>query len=108
MEGLSLYTLWRLPCGRRGPADLNKLFRSLAFYMLILVISVAIAVQLGGTSQQTTRLVYSDLVTYIQKGEVKSITLSGSYAEGELINGEKFTVDLPSGSTQAPLVEMLQ
>ena len=87
---------------------MNKLFRSLAFYMLILVISVAIAVQLGGTSQQTTRLVYSDLVTYIQKGEVKSITLSGSYAEGELISGEKFTVDLPSGSTQAPLVEMLQ
>ncbi len=87
---------------------MNKLFRSLAFYMLILVVSVAIAVQLGATGQQTTRLVYSDLVSYIQRGEVKSITLSGSYAEGELVTGEKFTVDLPQGSTQAPLVEMLQ
>ena len=87
---------------------MNKLFRSLAFYMLILVISVAIAVQLGGTSQQTTRLLYSDLIQYIQEGQVRRVTLSGSYAEGELVTGEKFTVQVPSPSNQGPLIQELQ
>ena len=87
---------------------MNKLFRSLAFYMLILVISVAIAVQLGGTTQQATRLMYSDLIQYIQEGQVKKIVVSGSYAEGELVTGEKFTVQVPTGASQAPLIQELQ
>ncbi|MFZ5816535.1 MAG: ATP-dependent zinc metalloprotease FtsH [Bacillota bacterium] len=86
---------------------MNKLFRSLAFYLLLLVISVAIAVQLGGTNQQKTALTYSEFLHMVQAKEVKEVTITGSHGEGKLKDDTPFTVRLPEGSNQVPIIEEL-
>jgi cell division protease FtsH len=71
---------------------LNKLFRNLAFWLLLLVISVAIAVQLGNTGPAKTLLSYSQLVQNIDSKQVQNLTFTGPKAEGKLVNGTDFTV----------------
>lgn len=87
---------------------MNKLFRSLAFYLLLLVISVAIAVQLGGTSQQKEDLTYSEFFHLVQAKEVKEVVITGGHGEGTLKDGRQFTVRVPEGSAQQPIIEELQ
>jgi len=84
---------------------LNKLFRSLAFYLLLLVISVAIAVQLGGSNPPRTELSYSEFFALVQSDQVQEIVFTGSLAEGVLKDGTQFTVRVPEGASQQPLVE---
>ncbi|MFZ5825909.1 MAG: ATP-dependent zinc metalloprotease FtsH [Bacillota bacterium] len=87
---------------------MNKLFRSLAFYLLLLVISVAIAVQLGGTSQQKKNLTYSEFFHLVQAKEVKEVVITGGHGEGKLKDDTPFTVRVPEGSAQQPIIEELQ
>lgn len=66
---------------------MNKLFRNLAFWLLLLVISVAIAMQLGNTGPAKTPLSYSQLVQNIDSKQVQNLTFTGPKAEGKLVNG---------------------
>ena len=86
---------------------MNKLFRSLAFYLLLLVISVAIAVQLSGTNTTKEEYTYSEFIQLVQAKQVKEIVITGGHGEGLTADGRQFTVRLPEGSNQTPIIEEL-
>lgn len=71
---------------------MNKLFRNLAFWLLLLVISVAIAMQLGSTTPPKQTLSYSQLVQQIEAKQVQTLTFTGSKADGKLVNNTDFGV----------------
>ncbi len=87
---------------------MNKLFRSLAFYLLLLVISVAIAVQLGGSNTTQDKYTYSEFFQLVQAEQVKEIIITGGRGEGITVDGRQFTVQVPEGSNQTPLIQELQ
>lgn len=87
---------------------MNKLFRNLAFYLLLLVISVAIAVQLGGANTSRQPLVYSELIQMVQANQVKEVTITGNVADTKTVDNKLYTTKLPEAGGQQPLTEELQ
>jgi len=87
---------------------LNKLFRNLAFWLLLLVISVAIAMQLGTTGPTKKDFTYSEFMGYVQAGNVDAVTFKGNRADGKLNDGSPFTVRLPDPGDRAALITKLE
>ncbi|HEY8346023.1 MAG TPA: ATP-dependent zinc metalloprotease FtsH [Symbiobacteriaceae bacterium] len=86
---------------------MNKVLRNLAFWLLLLVISVAIAMQLGGTGPAKTTLTYSELIQHIQAKDVTRLTITGTRAEGSLTDGTEFVVIVGDQAVPEPLVELI-
>lgn len=88
---------------------MNKLFRNLAFWLLLLVISVAIAMQLGtGTAAKTTYST-SDFIQHVDAGNVDQVIIKGSKGEGKLLDGTQFIARLPEpGAAQEPIIQLLR
>ncbi|HLO02123.1 MAG TPA: ATP-dependent metallopeptidase FtsH/Yme1/Tma family protein, partial [Symbiobacteriaceae bacterium] len=86
---------------------MNKQLRSLAFYMLLVVICVAVALQLGSPTGRVQSYDYSKFIQSVESGTVKSVTINGTRAEGELKDGGKFTVNLPEPQAQDELFATL-
>lgn len=87
---------------------MNKLFRNLAFWLLLLVISVAIAMQLGTTGPAKKDFTYSEFKGYVQSGDVDAVTFKGNRADGQLNDGSSFTVRLPDPGAQEVLITELE
>ena len=87
---------------------MNKVFRNLAFWLLLLVISVAIAMQLGGTGQTKTSISYSELIQYIEAKDVTQLTITGARAEGRLENGTEFVVTVGDQTAPESLIQLIQ
>ena len=86
---------------------MNKLFRNLAFWLLLLVISVAVATQLAGTGTQRATVPYSELVARIEANQVEELTIVGSKAEGITKTGDKFTAVLPDDGPPDSLMNLI-
>ncbi|BDG62043.1 ATP-dependent zinc metalloprotease FtsH [Caldinitratiruptor microaerophilus] len=75
---------------------MNKVFRNLAFYLFLLVVSVAIATYLSGEGQRRQQLIYSRFVNEVRAGNVTQVTLVGEQElVGKLKNGQEFTTVIP-------------
>lgn len=87
---------------------MNKLFRNLAFYLFLLVISVAIATWISGGDPKRQDLTYSELVAQIKAKNVEELRIMGTKAEGKLKSPpQDFTVRLPAEAQQGPLIALL-
>jgi cell division protease FtsH len=87
---------------------LNKVFRSLAFWFLLVVICIMIAIQLNGSSVTKKTITYSDLVASVQAGNVKELIFTGNKGEGTLITpSEKVSVSIPGTQVPDSLIQLL-
>lgn len=75
--------------------------------MLLVVICVAVALQLGSPSGRVTSYDYSQFITAVESGNVKSVTINGTRAEGVAKDGAKFTVNLPEVQAQTEMYATL-
>lgn len=87
---------------------MNKVFRNLAFWLLLVVVSVAIAMQLGGSGPTKTSISYSQLIQHIEAEDVTRLTITGARAEGSLTDGTEFVVTVGDQTASEPLIEMIQ
>lgn len=87
---------------------MNKLFRNLAFWLLLVVVSVAVAMQLGGTGTNRKAYSYSDLIQHIEAKDVAELTITGPKGEGKLTNGEQFSVVLGDQAPPEALIVLVQ
>jgi cell division protease FtsH len=76
--------------------------------MLLIVICVAVALQLGNPAGRVTSYDYSKFVQMVKSGDVSTVTINGNKADGETKNKEKFTVVLPDPQAQTELQRTLQ
>lgn len=54
---------------------MNRIFRNTIFYLLIFLVVIGVVSFFNGTNNKTEELSYTQFVQYIEKGEVKEITL---------------------------------
>jgi len=87
---------------------LNKLFRNLTFWLLILVISVAIATQLNTAGPAADKLTYSAMVEKVQADQVESIKFIGSRAEGTYKDQKKFVSQVQETGPDEALITTLR
>lgn len=87
---------------------MNKVFRNLAFWLLLLVISVAIAINLGNQSPAKKSLTYSEFYRKVDSGEVERVKFIGNKAEGKLATGEDFTVIIGDQGPPQNLLDRLE
>jgi cell division protease FtsH len=87
---------------------LNKLFRNLTFWLLILVISVAIATQLNTAGPAADKLTYSAMVEKVQADQVESIKFIGSRAEGTYKDKTKFVSQVQETGPDEALITTLR
>jgi cell division protease FtsH len=74
----------------------------------LLVISVAIAVQLSGSTTTKEELKYSDFVQMVESGQVKTVVFTGPNATGKLASGKDYTVVVGDQGPSDSLVQLLQ
>ncbi|MBM6616087.1 ATP-dependent zinc metalloprotease FtsH [Bacillus suaedaesalsae] len=54
---------------------MNRIFRNTIFYLLIFLVVIGVVSFFNGSGQKTEELDYTQLTQYIEKGEVKNITI---------------------------------
>ncbi|MDF2627023.1 MAG: ftsH3 [Symbiobacteriaceae bacterium] len=86
---------------------MNKLFRNLTFWLLILVISVAIATQLNTAGPAADQLTYSEMVRKVEANQVESIEFIGSRAEGTYTDKKKFVTQVQETGPDQELLTTL-
>lgn len=75
---------------------MNKFLRSFILYVLLVVLAVSIASSFTPTQAPRTPVKYSEFITRVNAGEVKSVTFIGQQElEGNLRDGRVFTTTLP-------------
>ena len=81
---------------------MNKLFRSVVFYLLIILIAIS-AIDYFQTREVVTNEVnYSDFLQQVQKGEVAKVTLEHNIVKGTLADGTEFLTITPDAPNQDP------
>lgn len=86
---------------------MNKVFRNLAFWLLLLVISVFIAMQLGGPGTTKKAYTSTEFFQLVIADKVDKITIRGDTGTGVLMDGTEFTVTLPPAGDRVELTREL-
>jgi cell division protease FtsH len=88
---------------------LNKLFRSLAFWLLLLAVSVFIASRIGGPHPTVEKWdYYPTFVNSVKAKQVERVTITGNQLEGETKQKVQFTVVLQATGDRQAMEQMLQ
>ncbi|MDD4752062.1 MAG: ATP-dependent zinc metalloprotease FtsH, partial [Desulfitobacteriaceae bacterium] len=89
---------------------MNRIFKNLAIYVLIVLIAVSLYEWTAApTEDQIKELNYSEFVQQVESGQVKNATISASdtryLVDGELKSGEKYTAKIPPSSDLVSFLE---
>ena len=74
---------------------MNRFWRNIGFYLLLFVLIWGLWAVFGINAQPETK-VYSDLVQYLEQGEVTKMMLSDTDATIQLENGKEYSMEIPS------------
>ncbi|WP_119393560.1 ATP-dependent zinc metalloprotease FtsH [Salinibius halmophilus] len=80
--------------------------RNLLLWAVIAAVVLALLSSLPDTAGGSSDLPYSDFITEVERGQVKSVQIDGREVRGELNSGDRFTTVSPAN--QDSLVEMLE
>lgn len=75
---------------------MKRTFRSIAFYLVMVAIIVAIYSFTSGTGQKEQKSIYSDLIIKIQQGDVAELSVVDNIATAKLNDGTSMEVEVPS------------
>ncbi|NNB47668.1 cell division protein FtsH, partial [Pseudomonas chlororaphis] len=74
---------------------MKKFFRMISFYLIILIIIVAMVQLFGTKAADIKTLRYDEVLKNIQAGNVKEMTIDQYSVEGKLTNGTQFEGVIP-------------
>ena len=75
---------------------MKRTFRSIAFYLAMSAVIVAIYSFTSGTGQKEQKSIYSDLIIKIQQGDVAELSVVDNIATVKLNDGTSMEVEVPS------------
>lgn len=79
-----------------GGHKVKRTFRSIAFYLAMIAVIVAIYSFTSGTGQKEQKSIYSDLIIKIQQGDVAELSVVDNIATVKLNDGTSMEVEVPS------------
>lgn len=75
---------------------MKRTFRSIAFYLAMIAVIIAIYSFTSGTGQKEQKSIYSDLIIKIQQGDVAELSVVDNIATVKLNDGTSMEVEVPS------------
>jgi cell division protease FtsH len=85
---------------------LNRVFRSMSLYLLLIIIALSIINYFSTTAPQEKEFNYTQFINHLEKGEVEAVTISNTRVSGVLKDGTLFT--MPFLGDTARLEEKLE
>lgn len=79
-----------------GGHKVKRTLRSIAFYLAMIAVIVAIYSFTSGTGQKEQKSIYSDLIIKIQQGDVAELSVVDNIATVKLNDGTSMEVEVPS------------
>jgi cell division protease FtsH len=80
----------------KGGTLLNNFFRSISFYLLIFILILSLLQWYSSQDTTQTQIAYSELVSLIDKDQVKDIEMMDNDITGKLKDGSTFTSYVPN------------
>ena len=86
---------------------MNSNFRNFALWVIIALLLIALFNLFQSPSQRTTasEISYSQLLTDVEDGRVRSVTISGQQISGQYTDGRVFQTFAPENSGLVPLLQ---
>lgn len=78
-----------------GGHTVKRTFRSIAFYLVMIAVIVAIYSLTSDTGQKEQKSIYSDLIIKIQQGDVAELSVADNTATVKLNDGTSMEVEVP-------------
>lgn len=95
-----------MPCGRQEPwcfserrATLNKFFRNVSFYLLIIIIAISIIDYYSSRTTNKQEISYTQFLHQVEEQKVSSVTVVDKDIKGKLTDGTEFTTITPNDPT---------
>lgn len=70
---------------------MNRVFRSMSLYLLLIIIALSIINYFSTTAPQEKEFNYTQFMSYVEKGEVAAVTISNTKISGVLKDGTHFS-----------------
>lgn len=95
------------PPGKEGSTLLNRFFRNLAFYVVMILLAVSFASWISDQTKAKQEITYSQFLEQVKAGKVQEVTLIGKQrVEGKYTNGQTFaTYRVAEDTSLLPLLE---
>ena len=78
---------------------MNKFFRNVSFYLLIIIIAISIIDYYSTKTAPTQEITYTQFLQNIESGQVEKVTIVENSIKGKLTDGQEFTTISPDDST---------
>lgn len=83
----------------------NNMGRNILIWLVVGLVLLGVVNMFSHPMAQGRELAYSDLLTAVGKGEVSSVTITGSTLSGEKTGGEQFFTIIPAGTDVVARIE---
>ena len=83
-------------CSSERRVTLNKFFRNVSFYLLIIIIAISIIDYYSSRTTNKQDISYTQFLNHIEEQKVQSVTVVDNNISGKLIDGTEFTTITPN------------
>ena len=93
------------PNDHKGEPLLNSLQKNIALWLIISLIFVLLYHLFSQPKGTQENIIFSDFISYVDKGQISEVTVQGENITGKLTNGKKFKSYAPNDPTLIPLLK---
>lgn len=81
---------------------MNKFFRNVSFYLIIIIIAISIIDYYSAKTNVKQEITYSQFIKQVQEKEIKQVTIVDNFISGKLSSGKDFTTIAPRDTALIP------
>jgi len=84
---------------------LNSLQKNIALWLIISLVFVLVYHLFSQPKGQDETIVFSDFISYVDKGQINEVTMQGDHISGKMTSGKKFKSYAPNDPSLIPLLK---
>lgn len=84
---------------------MNSLQKNIALWLIISLVFVLVYHLFSQPKGQDETIVFSDFISYVDKGQINEVTMQGDHISGKMTSGKKFKSYAPNDPSLIPLLK---
>ena len=84
---------------------MNSLQKNIALWLIISLVFVLVYHLFSQPKGQEETIVFSDFISYVDKGQITEVTMQGDNITGKMTSGKKFKSYAPNDPSLIPLLK---
>jgi len=84
---------------------MNQLQKNIALWIVISLVFIFLFHMFNQPQSRREEIVYSDFISYVDKGQISEVVIQGDSVEGRFIDGATFRTYVPQDSNLVPLLK---